>query len=291
MVEEVARFDLTGSSVSLVCHLDENLWPVDADRGQLQQVISNLVINARQAMPRGGHLNITLENADLPEASVPTLGRGRYVKVMVRDDGAGIAPSLLERIFDPYFTTKQSGSGLGLATVWSIINKHGGHIGVVSELEKGTTFTFYLPASMCAPQAETKQSAAHRPTPARAAKILVMDDEEGICMLAEKMLTRCGHTAVTTPTGQAALALYRQALKDGAPFDMVIMDLTIPGGSGGKEVIKELLALDPRVRAIVSSGYADDPVMANFAEYGFKGVVAKPYTINELRGVVARVLK
>ena len=290
LVEEVASFDLTGSNVSLVYHAAENLWPVDADKGQIQQVVSNIVINARQAMPNGGHMTITLENADLPAEAVPTLRQGRYVKISMQDEGDGINPKVLFQIFDPYFTTKQTGNGLGLATVWSIVSKHNGHIGVESELGKGTTLTLYLPASASPQSAEAKPPASGCPQPARAAKILVMDDEEVVCALAARMLTRCGHTVATVPGGQEATALYKQALEGGAPFDAVIMDLTIPGGPGGKEVVKSLLALDPKVRALVSSGYADDPVMANPVAYGFKGTAAKPYTANALREAVARLL-
>ena len=290
MVEEVARFDLTGSSVSLVCHHDDALWPVDADRGQIQQVVSNLVINARQAMPTGGHLHITLENANIPDEAVPGLKPGRYVKVIVRDEGTGIASALLSRIFDPYFTTKSTGHGLGLATVWSIVSKHGGHIGVVSELGKGTAFTFYLPASENAQPAHAEPQAAACPTPARIAKILVMDDEESVSRLVVHMLKPCGYAVATAPNAHQALALYKQAKEAEAPFDAVIIDLTIPGEPGGKELIKDLLALDPHVRAIVSSGYAGDPVMANPAAYGFKGTVAKPYTARTLREAVARIL-
>ena len=290
MVEEVARFDLSGSNVSLVYHLAEELWPVDADKGQIQQVVSNLVINARQAMPDGGHLTVTLENADLPAEAVPALRQGRYVKVTVHDEGHGIEPKVIGKIFDPYFTTKQTGSGLGLATVWSIITRHSGHIDVVSQIGKGTAFTFYLPASAASPQAEDLPPAAERPSPTRPVKILVMDDEEMVCSLAELMLVRGGYTVATAPGGQEAVALYKQALEAGAPFDVVIMDLTIPGGPGGKEVLKDLLALDPHIRALVSSGYAEDPVMANPSAFGFKGTVAKPYTANTLRLAVARVL-
>jgi PAS domain S-box-containing protein len=290
MVEETVRFDLTGSNVSLVYHHNAGLWPVEADKGQIQQVISNLVINARQAMPKGGHLYITLENADLPAETVPGLSAGRFAKVIVRDEGCGIEPKVIDQIFDPYFTTKQTGSGLGLATVWSIINKHGGYIGVVSELGKGTTFTFYLPVAASLPPAEVRPPATECPAPARPAKILVMDDEDSISRLAVRMLSPCGYSVATAANGQEAIVLYRQALETGAPFDLVIMDLTIPGGLGGKEVIQELLALDPCVRAIVSSGYAEDPVIANPAAYGFKGTVAKPYTSSVLREAVARVL-
>lgn len=290
MVEEVARFDLTGSSVSLVYRHDADLWPVDADKGQIQQVISNLVINARQAMPNGGRLHISLENADLPAMAVPVLRAGRYVKISVKDEGTGIDPTLLGRIFDPYFTTKQSGSGLGLATVWSIISKHNGHIDVASVLGKGTTFTFYLPATASPRSAEAKSPVAECPAPVHPARILVMDDEPSVSKLVVRMLAPSGYTVATALDGQETLALYKQALEAGAPFDAVIMDLTIPGGPGGKDVIKDLLALDPNVRAIVSSGYAEDPVMANPTAYGFKCTVAKPYTSSALRDAVARVL-
>ena len=290
MTEEIARFDLTGSNVSLVYHHDADLWPVDADRGQIQQVISNLVINARQAMSSGGHLHVTLENADLPAEAVPGLSAGRYVKGIVQDEGCGIDPKVINRIFDPYFSTKQTGHGLGLSMVWSIIYKHGGHIGVVSELGKGATFTFYLPVSSSRRSAVEESPSAKIPSPASPAKILVMDDEVMVCDLASKMLSRYGYTVATAPNGQEAIALYRQALDAGAPFDLAIMDLTIPGGPGGKEVIKDLMALDPKVRALVSSGYADDPVMARPAKYGFHGTLAKPYTAKALHEAVTRTL-
>ena len=291
LVEEAARFDLSGSNVNLAFRQAEGLWPAKADKGQIQQVVSNLVTNARQAMHAGGTLTIMLENADLPENSVPGLRQGRYVKVAVQDDGCGIDPKILPQIFDPYFTTKPSGSGLGLTTVWSIITKHGGHIGVESELSKGSAFTFYLPAAACPLPTEAKPPAAECRPQARAVRILVMDDERSVSSLVERMLTRNGYSVATAPDGREAVALYRQAFETGTPFDAVIMDLTIPGGIGGAQAVKDLLALDPDVRAIVSSGYADDPVMANPAAYGFKGTVAKPYTAGALLEVVARVLK
>ena len=290
MVREVALFDLSGSSVSLDYRQSPGLWQIEADKGQIQQVVSNLVINARQAMPKGGHLYITLENASIPEASVPGLRQGDYLKVTVRDEGTGIAPKALERIFDPYFTTKPSGNGLGLATVWSIITKHDGHIGVVSEPGKGATFTFYLPASAALLPPEAKRPKAQCPAPVRSAKILVLDDDDSVCILVARMLAPGGYSVATAPDAQEAIALYKKALAAGAPYDAVIMDLTIPGGPGGKEVLKELLPLDPNIRAIVSSGYADDPVMANPAAYGFKCTVAKPYTASALREAVARAL-
>jgi PAS domain S-box-containing protein len=290
LIEEVAKFDLVGSQVKLVFQQEERLWLAEADKGQIQQVVSNLVINARQAMPEGGRLYVTLENAELSKGAVVGLRQGKYVKVSVRDEGSGIDPKFIDRIFDPYFSTKQTGSGLGLATVYSIINKHGGHIGVVSDLGKGTSFTFYLPASEVLLREGANPPVADVPSPASPARILVMDDEEMVCALVVKMLTKSGFSAATAPNGQEAVAMYKQALEAGTPFDAVILDLTVPGGIGGKDALQALLAVDPGVRAIVSSGYADDPVMANYAEYGFKGIAAKPYTLSELRSILAKVL-
>jgi CheY-like chemotaxis protein len=232
-----------------------------------------------------------LANADLSEASVADLPHGKYVKVIVRDEGGGIDPKHLERIFDPYFTTKQTGSGLGLATVYSIIKKHGGHIGVVSKVGQGAEFTFYLPASEVQQQLEKTASAVEDLRSIRPTRILVMDDEDMVCALVKRMLEPSGFSVATASGGQEAIELYQQALTAGVRFDAVIMDLTIPGGVGGKEAIRRLLSMDPAARAIVSSGYADDPVMANYAAYGFKGCTAKPYTARELRDILRQVLK
>lgn len=293
MIEEIARFDLSGSAIRL-CYRDcGNVRPILADKGQIQQVISNLVINARQAMPNGGHLMITLENADLAPDNMFGLQPGCYVKVTVQDTGPGIDPELLGKIFDPYFTTKATGIGLGLTTVWSIIHKHDGHIQAESRKGQGTSFIIHLPASSTRCETDAKvlidESLSVSSLTARAKKILVMDDEPSICDLISKMLTHVGYSVETVSDGQQALARYQQALASEHPFDGVIMDLTIPGGKGGKEIIKELLALDPQVRAIASSGYAEDPVMANPSTYGFKGTVAKPYTSATLREAVDRM--
>jgi len=291
LVEEVARFDLSGSPVKLVYSQATDLWMAEADKGQIEQVVSNLVINARQNLSRGGNLYIALENANVSEATIPGLRAGKYVKVTVRDDGPGIDLKILDRVFDPYFTTKVAGYGLGLATAYSIINKHGGHIDVVSEPDTGTTFTFYLPASDTPQRTETKRMTAEDPPKNRPAKILVMDDEEVVCALIVKMLSQPGFSVVTVLDGKKAIEAFRQAREAGEPFDAVILDLTVPGGIGGKDAIKDLLAIDPLAQVIVSSGYAEDPVMANYSAYGFKGVVAKPYTQSELQNVLRRVLQ
>jgi signal transduction histidine kinase/CheY-like chemotaxis protein len=293
LVEETVRFDLSGSNVMPVFNQADDLWMAEVDKGQTQQVFSNLTINANQAMPDGGHLYITLENADISEDVAPNLKQGKYIKATVRDEGTGIDQKYLDQIFDPYFTTKQTGSGLGLATIYSIINKHGGYIAVDSKPGKGTTFTLYLPASESQQLPETKQPAAKRSTMEQTARILVMDDEKMVRKVVTAMLEKSGYSVETADDGKQAIEMYKQSMDAGQPlpFDVVIMDITIPGGMGGKEAIKKILAIDPKARAIVSSGYADDPVMANYAEYGFKGVVSKPYTISKLQEVLGQVLK
>jgi PAS domain S-box-containing protein len=291
IVGEVARFDLTGSNVTLVYQPAENLWWVQADKGQIQQVISNLTTNARQAMPNGGHLYITLENAEIRDDSIPPLHHAKYLKITIRDEGCGIEPRIIEQIFEPYFTTKNTGSGLGLATAYSIIKRHGGHIGVISELGKGTTFTIYLPTS----ESQTVPPALPpitKPAPlTHVPKLLVLDDEEFIRMIIPHWLKPLGCEVISCENGRQAVELYKQALEAGKPFDLLILDLTIPGGIGGQTVLREILALHPAARAIVSSGYAEGPIMANFSTYGFKGVLAKPYTEQQLQEVVTTVLE
>ncbi len=290
LVEEVAKFDLAGSNVRLEYKQAADLWMVKADKGQVQQVISNLTINAREAMPDGGHLFITLENADLQEAAIPALPPGKYIKVTVRDEGTGIDPKMVERIFDPYFSTKQTGSGLGLATVYSIISKHGGYIGVESELGKGATFSLFFPASEIQQVALDEKSGGAHVRLTSATRILLMDDEDVIRMVIPRWLKKVGCAVTTVSEGSQAVDLYRQALNEGHPFDVVILDLTIPGGLGGVEVAKVILALNPDARLIASSGYAEGAVMSNFTAYGFKGVIAKPYTESQLCDVLESIL-
>ncbi len=291
LIQEVLVFDLSGSNVMPVFKRAEDLWITEADKGQLQQVFSNLIINADQAMPDGGHLYITLENADIKKNEVSNLNPGKYVKATIRDEGTGIDQKHLDRIFDPYFSTKQAGSGLGLTTVYSIVSKHEGYISVDSELGTGTTFTLYLHASVSRQLPEKKQPKMKPSTPGKTARILVMDDEEIIRKVSKVMLEEYGYTVDYAVDGKEAIKKYISSEKAGHPYNLVILDLTIPGGMGGKEAVRELLAIDPEVKAVVCSGYSTDPVMTNFSEYGFRGKLAKPFEIKNLIKEITRVME
>lgn len=286
IITEAAGFSLRGSRVLHELSIAADLWPVEADEGQMMQVFNNLLINADQAMPAGGIIRIAAGNIVLGPGDVPSLAAGRYVAITVRDEGTGIPGDHLGKIFDPYFTTKQKGSGLGLAATYSIIRKHDGHITVESELGKGTVFHVYLPASEGEVAPPPRQEKFVRGIGA----VLIMDDDEDMRKTTGDMLLRMGYTVAYAGEGNEAIAKYQEARAAGRPFAAVIMDLTVPGGMGGKEAIGKLLAIDPAVRAIVSSGYSDDPVMADFRACGFRGVAIKPYRIRELSEVVAAVI-
>ena len=292
IVEETVHFDLAGSSVKPVINAAANLWYAKVDKGQIQQVFSNLTINANQAMPSGGHFHITLENAVIGDESALNLAPGRYIRATVRDEGVGIHEKHLKTVFEPYFTTKQTGSGLGLATSYSIMAKHGGGISVESELGKGTTFTLYIPASDSKVSTKKHTSDKHEKESMKVenARILVMDDEEVILSLVEAILSDAGYSVVTASDGKKAVGEYKRAIKDGKVFDAVIMDLTVPGDRGGKEIIGEILKIDPNAKCIVSSGYAEDPVMANYKDYGFVANVPKPFRVKDLLKVLKQVL-
>ncbi len=291
LIKEITTFTLAGSNIKPIIKKGQSLWSANADKGQIQQVISNLVINATQAMPEGGYIYITLENAHIPPGQVPHLEAGQYLKITVMDEGTGIPINHLENIFDPYFTTKQAGNGLGLATVYSIIHKHNGSIEVSSLLNKGTTFTIYLPA-ISEIKSEDKQPLEEKTTKSeKAVKILIMDDTTSLCNLLKKALTRHGYFVDTVKDGEAAIEKYRHALKRKAPFDVVCMDLTIPGGMGGAEAVQEILKINSEAKVIVFSGYSNDPVMANFKEYGFVGKLTKPFELKELHKEIARVIE
>jgi signal transduction histidine kinase len=288
LVRDVAEFVLHGSPVRLELALPDQPLAAELDPGQIGQVIQNLVINADQAMPGGGTLRIRGERMMLEPQDPPTmLAPGPYIRLTVADEGAGIAPEVRDRIFDPYFTTKEQGSGLGLTTSYSIVRRHGGHLDVHSISGQGATFTVLLPA---AEQVDEPEHTAAPVSPSGSGRVLVMDDEVMILTLTRAILGHMGYQVAVAEHGEAAIRAYEEAMAGGARFDAVILDLTIPGGLGGLETIARLRALDPTVRAIVSSGYSEDPVMAHYAAYGFAGVAMKPYTAEYLGDVLARVL-
>ncbi|MCX6005683.1 MAG: PAS domain S-box protein, partial [Chloroflexi bacterium] len=290
---DTANFATRGTSVRCRFNVADDLRPADVDEGQISQVIQNLVINARQAMPTGGEIDITAENIILTEEmrlgrSLP-LSPGIYIRITVKDTGIGIKTEHLEKIFDPYFTTKQSGSGLGLATCYSIVRNHGGLISVESSPGRGSTFYVYLPASEGiadhARKEESKEAVRLN------GRILVMDDEAALRTTISNMLKRLGFEHIeVAASGEEALDLYTKALQAKQPFDVVILDLTVPGGLGGKETMEKLREVDPKVVAIVSSGYANEAIMAEYTKYGFKGVIAKPYTFDELKSTLHELM-
>ena len=291
LLEESAMFALRGSNVKCEFSLPDNLWPIEIDKGQMSQVITNLVINADEAMPEGGILDIRAENTVIERTGVLPLPGGDYVKITVEDHGVGISKKHLGRIFDPYFTTKQKGTGLGLATVYSIIKNHDGYITVESEPGVGTTFHIYLPA-LKKPVTEKKEVEEAVQAAFRGKKrILVMDDEGMIREMLSNTLSTAGFEVELASDGKEAIERYEKAREAGQPFGAVIMDLTIPGGMGGKEAIKRLIEIDPDVKAIVSSGYSTDPIMADFRKYGFSAVMTKPYTVGELEKTLRRMLR
>ena len=282
---------LSGSNVKTIRNLPKDLWQVKADKGQLSQVITNIILNADQAMPMGGTLIIEAKNIkDNDNLSTLHL-TGECVKLTIRDDGIGISKKHLEQIFDPYFSTKQSGHGLGLAMAHSIISKHGGRISADSVLGEGTIITIYIPADTTPHQSVNEIPLNKIEESTATGHILVMDDNKVILALAVEMLTAIGYTAETAIDGKDALEKYISADKNDNPFDAVIMDLTIPGGVGGKEAVQEIITLDPNAKVIVSSGYSTDPVMADFKKYGFLGRLAKPFEMNDLKKELSRLIQ
>ncbi len=239
-------------------------------------------------MPGGGTIRISAENTVISPEDISPIKEGKYVKLTIKDSGAGIPESHLLKIFDPYFTTKQEGSGLGLSTVYSIIKNHNGYISVESQARAGTTFSIHLPVS----EKELRDEGYADVTPQKGSgRILLMDDEEIVREVAKEMLTELGYEVGFARDGKEAIDLYKEARASGRLFDAVIMDLTIPGGMGGKEAITELLRIDPGVKAVVSSGYSDDAIMSDWLHYGFSAVIAKPYRINELSRTIHQVIK
>lgn len=279
IIEESAMFAMAGSNCRCEHLIADDLWSVEADEGQFSQVLHNLIINASQAMPDGGTIEVLAENVTVKESDGLLLEPGKYIRVSVKDRGTGIDRDSLTKIFDPYFTTKKGGSGLGLASAYSIVKKHNGHIQAHSEQGKGSVFHVYLPAS----NREAETTDQNRESLAKGAgKVLVVDDEELVKDVTGKMLTSLGYNVEFASEGETAIKMYEQQMTQGSKYDLVIMDLTIPGGMGGKDAIRKLNQLDPDVLAIVSSGYANDPIMANYRDHGFSAVLSKPFNIEDL---------
>ena len=286
LIENAAKFALSGSCSEYRIVMDDLLWQTEADEGQISQVIQNIVLNADQAMPRGGRVDITARDIDSSAKGLPQgLRKGKYIEIAIKDSGIGIPEQHLGRIFDPYFTTKERGSGLGLATSYFIIKNHDGLIEAKSDVGKGTTFFIYLPAA-----AVTQKGVKDKPMTAaattRTGRILVMDDEPVIRDVAGELIQALGHTVEFAEHGEEAVEKYNLARQAGKAFDVVILDLTIRGGKGGAETIQKLKEIDDNVKGIVSSGYSDNEMISHYREQGFKAVLKKPYNVDELRRVI-----
>jgi PAS domain S-box-containing protein len=279
LVSESVNLALRGSSICCRFQPATDLWLVEVDEGQMNQVFNNLLINAGQAMPKGGNITISAQNVTVIENKELPLSDGKYVKLSFVDKGEGISEENLRKVFDPYFTTKPKGTGLGLATVYTIIKKHNGYISIESQEGIGTTVHLYLPVSQASPAPKKNIKHSHLKAHGR---VLIMDDEKELQEVLAKMLSQIGYDVQTVGDGVEAIELFKQAQHIEEQFSLVIMDLVIQGGMGGKETIKHFLKIDPDIKVVVSSGYSKDPVMSNFREYGFCGVLPKPYTLEEL---------
>ena len=295
MVEECAQFILRGSKVKCSIEKEDDLWPVDADKGQISQVVNNLIINANQAMPDGGDIRIRMRNLQVRHAEVPALKLGDYICIEVGDEGIGISPHNLKKIFDPYFTTKTKGNGLGLASSYSIIKMHRGTITADSSIGKGSIFKVYLPKSMqIAPAANPFEAEKEEPASEGIhrgkGRILVMDDMEAMMVVAGEILTVLGYDVEYSTNGNEAIKSYKTAKDAGDPFDACVFDLTVPGGVGGEEAANILIDYDPNLVAIASSGYTTSDVMSDYKNSAFKAVLPKPYRIKEMSDVLHELL-
>ncbi|MEA1922545.1 MAG: PAS domain S-box protein [Pseudomonadota bacterium] len=289
IITDSANFVLHGSSVLCDYQIPDDLWQGDVDSGQISQVIQNIVINGRDAMPEGGVIEVTCKNvADISKENI-SLPAQRYIKITIEDTGSGIPEKYLDKIFDPYFSTKQKGSGLGLSICHSIISKHDGNISVESEANIGTKFTIYLPATL----EKGQDTSSYQPQIAEAeqkATIMIMDDESMIRDMVKRMLSRAGHEVLQAENGHVAIELYNEYHKNNRAIDIIIMDLTIPGGMGGKDAVGEILKINPDAKVVVASGYSNDPTMAHYQDYGFKASIAKPFQLAELNKLINEVL-
>ena len=289
IITDSANFVLHGSSAIADYNFSDDLWQVDVDTGQISQVIQNIILNARHAMPDGGMIEVSCQNIEDISKEPTSLPVGNYIKLTIADTGSGIPAKFLDKIFDPYFSTKHEGSGLGLAICHSIISKHDGNISVQSEANMGTVFTIYLPASIQTEQ--TTELSKENSTRAKTkATIMIMDDDSMVREMVKKMLSRFGHDVLLAENGHEAIKLYNKYLNEDRSIDIIIMDLTIPGGMGGKDTVSEILKVNPDAKVIVASGYSNDPVMAHFQDYGFASSIAKPFKLAELNKIINEIL-
>ncbi len=297
LIKDSVSFALRGSNIKCEWNISDHLWPVHLDEAQIRQVIQNLAINAIQSMPAGGRIHVKAENIDSRDHKYLPLTNHNYVRLSIRDQGKGIPQENLQKIFDPYFTSKPGGSGLGLAIAYSIIRKHNGLITVRSKVGVGSQFCFYLPivsGGSGSASRETVIETIECPAesfPETPAKILLMDDDDLIRNLCSELLKHWGHEAVVAQNGEQAIKIYKDSVNSGAPFDLLILDLTIRGGMGGKDTLDAIRALNGHVRAVVSSGYCDDPIMSDYSRYGFIDVLPKPFTANDVEELLKRVLQ
>ena len=287
IVQESASFVLSGANVRVETRVAADLWPAEVDPGQISQVIQNLVMNAMQAMPSGGIVHISLDNRVVGPERGFGVEPGRYLCIEVQDSGAGIPADVADRIFEPYFSTKARGSGLGLSASYSIVSNHGGHIGFESEPGRGSLFRVLLPASE---RSVERGMTVPDGAPRGRGRILVMDDEPMVRQVLVAMLVHAGYEASAVADGDETVKAWTRAREEGRPFDAVVVDLTVPGGMGGVDTLRRLQELEPAVRVIVSSGYSNAPVLADHRRYGFRGMVAKPFRPSDLQAVVASVL-
>ena len=291
MLTDTVKFNLAGSSVKPVFQIPDDLWMISADSRQIGEVISNLVINAKESMENGGELRVTASNYLNAGSGLPTLDSGNYIKLVFTDQGEGIPEEILDRVFEPFYSSKPKGSGLGLAVVHSIVSKHLGYVEIDSVEGSGTSVTIYLPAVTESNKDETGDEAHDgKMNGSRKLSVLVMDDEDYILEMLDNMFSAMGHNVALASKGSQALEMYRRSMDSGNKYDVVILDLTIPGGMGGRETSEKLLEMDRDAVLIVSSGYSTAPVMADYRSHGFSGVLAKPYTMDELERVISRTV-
>ena len=287
VLEDSVQFALRGSNVRAVLDIAPDLWHANVDRSQIGRVVHNLLVNADQAMPGGGVVEVEARNHIVASEDDLTVSPGKYVLVTVRDHGVGMDPQAEERIFEPFFTTRESGTGLGLSICFSIVKAHDGYITFQSVRGEGTAFHVGLPAS------DELQSVAREGSPETIAgrgRILVMDDQDDIRVVLAEMLTELGYEPHSSADGDEAIRLFEEARTAGTPFDAVVMDLTVPGGLGGVETVARLRQLDPNLKAVVSSGYSSDPVMSEYRDHGFSGAITKPFGLERLSAVMHTVL-